>query len=119
MAWKFDTEAFKNYGTGVYLYFRLLEMLFYTFLLMSVLSLPALLCIYKGDGLSNLGEDSSIKSLMKLSLGNQRNEQFNKIGNDAHTLADIKVSLLIIMGTDFFCSLAFLSFLILWKIKSN
>lgn len=23
MAWKFDTEIFKNYGAGVYLYFRL------------------------------------------------------------------------------------------------
>ena len=74
VAWKFDTENFKNYGTGVYLYFRLIELLFYTFLIIGIVSLPALLSNYKGEGLSMYGQESPIKSLMKLSLGNQRSE---------------------------------------------
>ena len=56
----------------MYLYFRLLELLFYTFLIISFFSLPALLSNYKGDGLGIYGQESPIKSIMKLSLGNQK-----------------------------------------------
>lgn len=53
---KLDTNAFKPYGAGVYLYFKLLEMLFYAFLLISLASLPTLLCNYKGGGLDMYGQ---------------------------------------------------------------
>lgn len=72
-AFTFKTEVFKKYGSGVYLYFNMIEMLFYTFLIISLNSLPVLLSNFKGNGLNVYGENSIAKALMRFSLGNQRN----------------------------------------------
>ena len=71
-AWQFKTEMFKKYGSGVYLYFSLIEMLFYTFLIISFVSIPIFLSNFKGNGLNMFGPNSLAKSVMRVSLGNQR-----------------------------------------------
>ena len=56
---------------------------------------------------------------MKLSLGNQRYEEFNNIIHHKDISLDIRVSQLIVIINDVMCSLLFLGFLVLWRIKSD
>lgn len=65
------------------------------------------------------GQESAIKSLMKLSLGNQRSEEFNKIVEDDTISTDIRVSQYTIIITDVLASIIFFAFLVIWKIKSD
>ena len=65
------------------------------------------------------GQESAIKSLMKLSLGNQRSEEFNKIVEDDTISTDIRVSQYTIIITDVLASIVFFAFLVIWKIKSD
>ena len=68
----FNLHEYKQYGPGVYLYFSLLQMLFFTFLILTLNSVPALISNFKGNGLEMYGDESFAKKLMKFSLGNQR-----------------------------------------------
>ena len=54
-AFTFNTDGFKKYGSGVYLYFNLIEMLFFTFLILAINSLPIFISNYKGNGLKLYG----------------------------------------------------------------
>jgi hypothetical protein len=80
----FKTQAFKKYGSGVYLFFSLIRMLLLTFLVMSFAALPALLSDLKGDGLRVYASNSVAKSLMQASLGNQRQVEYERLLRDGH-----------------------------------
>jgi hypothetical protein len=71
-----QTQIFKKHGSGVYLFFSLIRMLLLTFLIISITSLPALLSNFKGDGLKMFATNSIAKSLMRISLGNQRHVEY-------------------------------------------
>lgn len=78
-AFTFKSDSFKKYGLGVFLYFNLIEMLFYTFFIITLNSLPVFLSNYKGNGLNMYGDHSLAKSLMRFSLGNQVNLNYDTI----------------------------------------
>ena len=54
-AFMLNSSIFKTYGSGVYLYFHLIEILIYTFVLISFNSLPVFLSNFKGNGLNMYG----------------------------------------------------------------
>lgn len=81
-AFTLNIDGFKKEGSGVYLYFSLIKMLLITFLFISFMSLPIFLSNYKGNGLAIYGENSLTKAIMKLSLGNQRHEEYDTVIKD-------------------------------------
>ena len=85
----FDLAKYRQYGPGVFLYFNLLHMLFFVFLILSINSIPTLICNLKGNGLEIYGDDSFAKNLMMLSLANQRYEEFDTISKDKQIALDI------------------------------
>ena len=65
-----DLAAF---GPGVLLYFRFMRTLVVMFMLMLLISVPALLSNYKGKGLELFGNTQPISlQIMRISLANQR-----------------------------------------------
>lgn len=118
-AFSLDTESFKKDGSGVYLYFSLIKILLITFAIISFNSIPIFLSNFKGNGLMIYGDSSLAKSIMKVSLGNQRHEEYEVVLKDQSAKIDIYVSQTLIIFVDIFNSLIFFIFLIYWKIKSD
>ena len=54
-SFSFGVDSFRKYGSGVFLYFSLLQMLTLTFLILSLNSLPIILSNAKGNGLDMYG----------------------------------------------------------------
>ena len=115
----FNLAKYRQYGPAVFLYFNLLQMLFFVFLILSINSVPTIISNLKGNGLEIYGDDSFAKSLMKLSLANQRNEEFDAISKDKQIALDIQVNQIIVIATDILATIIFFCFLVFWKIKSD
>ena len=56
---------------------------------------------------------------MKLSLGNQRYEEFKTINSDPERALDVRVSQIIVIISDLISTIIFFCFLVYWKIKSD
>jgi hypothetical protein len=54
-------------------------MLLLTFIVIGINSVPIVLSNFKGDGLKIYGENSIAKSVMRVSLGNQRHEKYQRV----------------------------------------
>lgn len=94
-------------------------MLFYTFLIISFVSIPIFLSNFKGNGLNMFGPNSLAKAVMRLSLGNQRQEQYEHVLTDEQVRSDIFVSQTLIIMVDILNTFIFFVFLVFWKIKSD
>lgn len=66
-----DTDYFKQYGPGTYLFFLFADKLMKIFIIMSLLAIPALYSNYMGDGMSSIGSSGVQSYLMSFSFGNQ------------------------------------------------
>lgn len=71
MSFFVDTGYFKQYGPGTYLFFLFAAKLMKVFIIMSLISIPALYANYMGDGLSSIGTSGIQSYFMGFSFGNQ------------------------------------------------
>ena len=110
------------------LFFALLRALVVVFLVMSVVSIPAMISNWKGDGLKvyrgQTPEQSSTPSLsddlMMLSLANQPIHEYTTVGmEEGNDIGDVRLSQSIITLTDLANSIIFIVFVLCFQNYSS
>lgn len=116
ICWNVDTDYFKRYGPGIYLFFVFVKYLAVLFCILAVIYTAAIIinCL-KGTGFNSIVSSTAVK-IAKTSIGNLNPSPQSISVLDSQTSNNYKLANSI---PDLISSFLFLLFHIFWEIRSD